>query len=66
MRKHKAEMSRRENEWKQMEEEHVCCTAEIKRVRTIINMFFYSLRFNVLYQCAVDWLYLFKLTELSH
>ncbi|XP_042581780.1 centrosomal protein of 63 kDa-like [Cyprinus carpio] len=32
MRKHKAEMSRRENEWKQMEEEHVHCTAEIKRL----------------------------------
>uniref|UniRef100_A0A8C2B8S2 Centrosomal protein 63 n=1 Tax=Cyprinus carpio TaxID=7962 RepID=A0A8C2B8S2_CYPCA len=30
MRKHKAEMSRRENEWKQTEEEHVHCTAEIK------------------------------------
>ncbi|XP_042613426.1 centrosomal protein of 63 kDa-like isoform X4 [Cyprinus carpio] len=33
MRKHKAEMSRRENEWKQMEEEHSCCTAEIKHLR---------------------------------
>ncbi|XP_016089617.1 centrosomal protein of 63 kDa-like isoform X1 [Sinocyclocheilus grahami] len=33
MRKHKAEMSRRENEWKQMEEEHTCCTAEIKHLR---------------------------------
>ncbi|XP_051753486.1 centrosomal protein of 63 kDa isoform X5 [Ctenopharyngodon idella] len=33
MRKHKAEMSRRENEWKQMEEEHSRCTAEIKRLR---------------------------------
>lgn len=33
MRKHKAEMSRRENEWKQMEEEHCRCTAEIKRLR---------------------------------
>uniref|UniRef100_A0A673IKH0 Centrosomal protein of 63 kDa-like n=1 Tax=Sinocyclocheilus rhinocerous TaxID=307959 RepID=A0A673IKH0_9TELE len=32
MRKHKAEMSRRENEWKQMEEEHVRCTAENKRL----------------------------------
>ncbi|KTG33667.1 hypothetical protein cypCar_00016524 [Cyprinus carpio] len=32
MRKHKAEKSRRENEWKQMEEEHVHCTAEIKRL----------------------------------
>uniref|UniRef100_A0A8C2CP64 Centrosomal protein 63 n=1 Tax=Cyprinus carpio TaxID=7962 RepID=A0A8C2CP64_CYPCA len=32
MRKHKAEMSRRENEWKQMEEEHVHCTAEIKHL----------------------------------
>uniref|UniRef100_A0A672MHL9 Centrosomal protein of 63 kDa n=1 Tax=Sinocyclocheilus grahami TaxID=75366 RepID=A0A672MHL9_SINGR len=31
-RKHKAEMSRRENEWKQMEEEHVRCTAENKRL----------------------------------
>ncbi len=40
MRKHKAEMSRRENEWKQMEEEHARCTAEIKRVRTTSNMFF--------------------------
>ncbi|XP_016352752.1 centrosomal protein of 63 kDa-like isoform X3 [Sinocyclocheilus anshuiensis] len=33
MRKHKAEMKRRENEWKQMEEEHTCCTAEIKYLR---------------------------------
>ncbi|XP_077054969.1 centrosomal protein of 63 kDa isoform X4 [Siphateles boraxobius] len=33
IRKHKAEMSRRENEWKQMEEEHALCTAEIKRLR---------------------------------
>ncbi|XP_073708154.1 centrosomal protein of 63 kDa isoform X3 [Garra rufa] len=33
MRKHKAEMSRRENEWKQVEEEHAHCTAEIKRLR---------------------------------
>ncbi|XP_026069578.1 centrosomal protein of 63 kDa isoform X2 [Carassius auratus] len=33
MRKHKAEMIRRENEWKQMEEEHTCCTAEIKHLR---------------------------------
>ncbi|XP_058635551.1 centrosomal protein of 63 kDa isoform X4 [Onychostoma macrolepis] len=33
MRKHIAEMSRRENEWKQMEEEHARCTAEIKRLR---------------------------------
>ncbi|KAK9973277.1 hypothetical protein ABG768_024017 [Culter alburnus] len=33
MRKHKAEMSKRENEWKQMEEEHSRCTAEIKRLR---------------------------------
>ncbi|XP_043098234.1 centrosomal protein of 63 kDa isoform X2 [Puntigrus tetrazona] len=32
MRKHKAEMSRRENEWKQMEEEHARCTTEIKRL----------------------------------
>ncbi|XP_067315721.1 centrosomal protein of 63 kDa isoform X2 [Pseudorasbora parva] len=33
MRKHKAEMSRRENEWKLMEKEHCRCTAEIKRLR---------------------------------
>ncbi|XDV35852.1 hypothetical protein PO909_005722 [Leuciscus waleckii] len=37
MRKHKAEMSRRENEWKQMEEEHARCTAEIKRLREEIE-----------------------------
>lgn len=33
MRKHIAEMNRRENEWKQMEEEHARCMAEIKRLR---------------------------------
>ncbi|XP_056315910.1 centrosomal protein of 63 kDa isoform X2 [Danio aesculapii] len=33
MRKYKAEMSRREHEWKQMEEEHSRCTAENKRLR---------------------------------
>ncbi|XP_051568580.1 centrosomal protein of 63 kDa-like isoform X2 [Myxocyprinus asiaticus] len=33
MRRHKAEMSRREEEWKQMEEEHTHCTAEIRRLR---------------------------------
>ncbi|XP_051997211.1 centrosomal protein of 63 kDa isoform X2 [Xyrauchen texanus] len=33
MRRHKAEMSRREQEWKQMEEEHTRCTAEIRRLR---------------------------------
>ncbi|XP_056102287.1 centrosomal protein of 63 kDa isoform X4 [Rhinichthys klamathensis goyatoka] len=37
MRKHKAEMSRRENEWKQMEEEHARCSAEIKRLREEIE-----------------------------
>ncbi|TRY58653.1 hypothetical protein DNTS_024795 [Danionella cerebrum] len=33
MRKYKAEMSKRENEWKQLKEEHGCCSAEIKRLR---------------------------------
>ncbi|KAK7144697.1 hypothetical protein R3I94_010955 [Phoxinus phoxinus] len=37
MRKHKLEMSRRGNEWKQMEEEHARCTAEIKRLREEIE-----------------------------
>ncbi|KAK7155282.1 hypothetical protein R3I93_010047 [Phoxinus phoxinus] len=37
MRKHKVEMSRRGNEWKQMEEEHARCTAEIKRLREEIE-----------------------------